>query len=136
MCLDLCLFPSLLGCKGLMEMLCLGLKIFPPAPVPVTNYSPFPSGEEHPVLILTCSSPGKPRDVWPLQQLQGGSEDLAKRPVSFALASTPAVHASTSRNPECVPLKSCWSHSQETSAAVLSSSCDSHRSPTLGCSPP
>lgn len=87
----------------------------------VTNYSPLPSGEEHPVLqILTWSVPGKPREVWPLQQLQGGSEELAKGPLSFALASTPAVHpyhASTSRNPECVPLKSCCNvhHSQASS---------------------
>lgn len=77
----------------------------------VTNYSPFLRGEEHPILqILTWSAPDKPREVWPLQQLQGGSENLAKGPVSFALASTPAVHpyhASTSRNAECVPPKSC-----------------------------
>lgn len=77
----------------------------------VINYSPFPTGEEHPILqILTWSAPGKPREVWPLQQLQGGNEDLVKGPVSFVLASTPAVHpyqASTGRNPQCVPLKNC-----------------------------
>ena len=54
----------------------------------VTNYSPFPSGEEHPILqILTRSTPGKPREVWPLRGLQDGSKDLAKGPISFALAS-------------------------------------------------
>lgn len=77
----------------------------------LTNYSPFPSGEEHPIRqILTWSAPGKPREIWPLQQLQGGSKDFAKGPVSFALALTPAVHpyqAFTSRNPECFPLKNC-----------------------------
>lgn len=77
----------------------------------VTNYNPFLRGEEHPVLqILTWIALGKPREVWPLRQLQCGSEDLSKGPVRFALASTPAAHpyhASTSRNPECVPPKSC-----------------------------
>lgn len=59
----------------------------------VANYSPFPSGEEHPILqILTWSAPGKTREVWLLKHLQGGSEDLAKGPASFVLALTPAAH--------------------------------------------
>lgn len=107
----------------------------------LTNYSPFPSGEEHPVLqILTRSAPGKPREVWLLQQLQGGSEDLPKGPVSFALALTPAVHpyhASTSRNPEGVPLKICCNQctlhgpARETSMVVPSSSHDHTAHPRL-----
>lgn len=93
----------------------------------VANYSPFPSGEEHRVLrILSWSAPGKPREVWLLQQLQGGSEDLAKAPVSFALALTPAAHlyhASTRRNPEGVPLKSCCNvHYSQASSGNLCSS--------------
>lgn len=78
----------------------------------VTNYSPFPSGEEHAIpQFLNQNAPGKPREVWPLRGLQDGSKDLAKGPVSFALASSPAacptMLVKTSRNPERVPPKSC-----------------------------
>lgn len=111
----------------------------------LTNYSPFPSGEEHPILqTLTWSTPGKPREVWPPQGLQDGSEDLAKGPVSFALASHPAAHpyhASTSRNPEHIPPKSCLqcAHHSRASSGNLSGGAEhlSQRSPLmLGCSHP
>lgn len=112
----------------------------------VTNYSPFRSGEEHAILqILNQNAPGKPREVWPLRGLQDGSEDLAKGPVSFALASSPAARPtmllqaeilSVSHQKAVSNVRTPHGPARETFPAVLSTSHKGHLSLALGCSPP